>query len=230
MHIDSYEIDAASIRRKAHMQHDFARFARVMSKALVALAICLGLGSAQAVVINFDNLTYVPSDPDFDCFCDHPLTDEYLSQGLLIEDGFLSTYGYRDPVNVVSAPNFLLGGNQLRLRFVGALPTFVSMYVSAGLQDAVFLNAYGDHGLIDSKQTSGYAGPFNDTPYVPKQHVSFASELGISLITLESFYGSRVSADVDDLTFLYGSPVPEPSSLALLSAGLLLILSLRTRH
>lgn len=193
--------------------------------ALLAIIFTtLSLASfAHAATINFDDLTYVPrTDTDFDCFCDHPLADEYRTQGLRIYNGYLATYGnYTRPEMIVSPRNFLLGGPNLQLQFTGTLPTSVSMYVSSALEDAIFVEAYGTAGLISIIQTPGYAGPPDDIFYVPKQYVSFYSAAGISDITLTSYYGSRVGAIVDDLKFDYAK-VPEPSSLILLCIGLLM--------
>jgi hypothetical protein len=189
---------------------------RVM--ALVTICIAIGLGSAaQAITINFDDLVYIPGD----CFCDNPLTDQYQSQGLLIDDGYLAlTQNLPDSENAVSPPQYLLGGNILQFNFVGALPTFVSMYVSSFFEESIFLNAFDAVGQVTSVKTSGWAGPEDNTPYQPNQYVSFTSPLGFSGITIEGFYNMRVSAAIDNLTYEYAS-VPEPSSLFMFSVGLL---------
>lgn len=186
------------------------------------LAVPFGLFMAlpaHAVIINFDDLTLVPSDPDVPCFCDYPLTNEYASQGLIIEGGFLAEYGEEDK-NTVSGPNYLLGSNYLRLSFVGTLPTFISMIVSAAHEEAIYFDVFGSDGLIDEQQTNGYAGPHNDTPYTPNQLMTFTSAEGISSVVIEGFYNLRTSAMIDDLTYEYTS-VPAPSSLVLLGLGLL---------
>ena len=199
--------------------------------AFTAICIFLGLTSfAQATTINFDDLVYVPStDTEFDCFCDHPLTNEYLAQGLQISDGYLATYdNYQRSGAVVSSPNFLLGGAYLTLSFVGPLPTSVSMYVSSAFEDAIFVNAFGPAGFNALVQTLGYAGPPDEIMYVDKQYVSFYSATGISDITLNSYYGMRVGAFVDDLNFEY-TKVPEPASLILFVMGLFIFAGRRLR-
>src|ERR1035437_9650726 len=86
--------------------------------------------AGQAVTINFDDIPYIPgSGLDPAAFDYHPLTNEYLSRGLQIERGYLAVYGSDYP-SPVSQPNYLLGSHFLQFSFVGALPTFVSMYVT----------------------------------------------------------------------------------------------------
>ena len=195
-------------------------FLAIIKKRFLAIPLGLFVSlPASAVVINFDDLTLVPSDPDFPCFCDYPLTNEYESQGLVIDGGFLAEYSEWDE-NIVSGPNYLMGSNYQQLSVVGALPTFVSMMVSAAHEEAIFFDIFGAGGLIDEQQTSGYAGPYNDTPYTPNQLMTFTSAEGISSIVIEGFYNLRTSAMIDDLTYEYTS-VPAPSSLVLLGLGLL---------
>ncbi len=186
--------------------------------AVVALALT-GASSANAVMIDFDDIQYVPADEMFPHFSDNPLTDQYLDKGLLIDGGFLVGQSFPNGTNA----NQLLGSNFLLLRFVGSLPTYVSMYVSAAFDQAVFLNAFGEDGWLAQQQTSGYAGPYNETPYTDNQLVSFYAPEGISFITLEAFYGLRTGAVVDNLFYDYSTSVPEPSLLILLISGLLMI-------
>lgn len=188
--------------------------------AMIVGVLFFDVATVHATTISFDDLTYVP-DPDFPCFCDDPLTDQYLSKGLLIDGGFLVP---ADP-----SGNGLLGSNILQLNFVGAFPTFVSMYVSAPNQDVIYLDARGLSGTSIHKQTTGWGGPFDDTPYLPNQLISFNSPDGFNSITLEGFYDLRVEAFIDDLTFTYASGVPEPSSLVLFSIGLFGYVLLRRR-
>src|SRR5690554_1749010 len=69
--------------------------------------------SAKAVVIDFDDLEYVYGPEDF--FGDHPVKNEYQEQGLLIDGGYLGLWeNLDDPI--VSAPNYLLAGNQLKFK------------------------------------------------------------------------------------------------------------------
>lgn len=184
--------------------------------------------NAQAAFIDFDDLTYIPEYPEMPFFADTPVTDQYLSKGLLVDDGYLQPYNFFnepepevDPGHI-SGPNFLLGGNFLSLSFVGdALPDFVGMYVGSGIGEKIFLEAYGTSGLLFSKNTEGDSGP-SSTPYTHKQYVSFEADEGIKRINIWGYYNSRVSASIDDLTFTYAE-VPEPSSFILLCLGVFAI-------
>jgi len=183
------------------------------------------VNNAHAVFINFDDLTYVPESPEWPHFADTPVTDQYVSQGLLVLDGYLNPYYYSlegelEP-NAISGPNYLLGSTAFALQFVGGnLPTYVGMYVGSGGQEAIFLEAYGKSGLLGSARTEGLAPPTWDTPYKPRQYVSFEFAEGITQINMWGAFGGRVSASVDDLTFTYAD-VPEPSSFILLCLGIL---------
>jgi hypothetical protein len=170
--------------------------------------------STYAVVIDFDDLVPV-YDPVSPCFCDNPLTNQYESQGLLIDNAYLngdSTDGG------LTYENILLSGPYTALYFVGQLPTFVSMNVTSSNGDAIFLTAYGPGGGAGEYQTAGFAGSDDDPPVIPNEFVSFHSEAGISQINIDSYYFLRVSAAIDNLTFTY-SAVPEPSPLILMLLG-----------
>jgi len=199
-----------------------------LSVFLYVLAI-----KAHAVLIDFDDLTYVPQYPEMPFFADTPVTDQYLSQGLLVVDGYLMPYNWFNPdaelgPEAISGPNYLLGGNTLDLYFVGEnLPTFVGMYIGSGNGETIFLEAYGVSGVLFSTYTAGDGGPYS-APYTDKQYVSFESEAGITRINMWGFYSSRVSARVDDLTFTYAD-VPEPSSLLLLCAGIFALIYKRAK-
>jgi hypothetical protein len=204
----------------------FATF-RCLFKAFAAIVFLFTFSlSAHAVLINFDDLTYVPVDPEDPSFDDFPLDNQYLSQGLSISNAFLLPYDMdsgSDP-DRISGPNYLLAGaagDDMTLSFVGRLPTHVGMYVGAFSHEMIFTDAYGPAGLIASLHTAGDGGPFNDqSPYIPKQYLTFESAGGISRIDLSGWYGSRVSGFVDDITYTYAD-VPEPSPLVLLGLGVL---------
>lgn len=198
-----------------------ASIKRILVLATIALSLGLASGTARAVLIDFDDIPYlIPgSDADPTHFAYHPLTDEYLAQGLLIDGGFLTEYASSD-TDAVSRPNFLLGGNFLTFSFVDTLPTYVSMYVSEVNEFAVGVSVYGTSGLLYEMLTAGWPADGSDVypPYEPNQFVSFSAPSGISSITLTSVANLRTSAMVDDLTYTVAL-VPEPSSLALLAIG-----------
>lgn len=181
---------------------------------LIGILIFLGVVSvkANAVVIDFDNRPVIPG-----YFYDNALTNEYESLGLIIEGGYLS--GRTNPDGTYD--NHLLAGNNLMLTFTGALPTFLSMYVSSHYGSVVSLTALGPEGYRSSHRTSGWAGPHDDTPYLPNQYVSFTSPTGISSLGVSDFFGMRTGATIDNLTIEHHAIVPEPSSLILLLAGCL---------
>lgn len=201
----------------------FAYFAAIVLFSSVAL-------KAHAVLINFDDLTYVPVDPEYPFFADVPLDNQYLSQGLSISNAYLQPY-YIDPdsppdPDVISGPNYLLAGasgDVMTLSFVGTLPTYVGMYVGSFINEMIFTKAYGPSGLISSPYTTGDGGPFNDqSPYVPRQYLTYESAAGISKIELWGWYGGRASGYVDDITYTY-SEVPEPAPLTLFGLGVLVL-------
>jgi len=179
--------------------------------AITAIGISMGIAnSALATLIDFDDLNPV-YDPDFPCWCDNPLTDQYLSQGLLIDGAW---------VNGENHDNVMLTSNWASLDFVGVLPTFVSMYVTSQRGDAIYFDASNPSGYGESKHTAGWQGPFEeDIPPIPNELITFSSESGISHIIIQGFYNMRTEAAIDNLTFTYSS-VPEPSPIALICLGL----------
>lgn len=187
------------------------------SVGVVVLGIIFSMSPRSlAVTIDFDDLVPI-YDPTFPCFCDNPLTDQYASKGLLIENAYLNGESHDGGLTY---ENILLSGPYTRLNFIGNLPTFVEMYVTSAHEDAIYLTAFGVDGFISSAQTPGFAGSDDDPPAAPNQLVSFSSALGIQSITIDSFYFLRTGASIDNLTYTYASAVPEPSSLALLIVGL----------
>jgi len=106
-----------------------------------------------------------------------PLTNQYESKGLLIDNAYLN--GGSDDGGLTYA-NIGLSGPTPPLYFVGRLPTFFSMNVTTVGGDAIFLTAYGPSGGAGDYQTGGYAGPHDDSPVIPNELVSFRSDTGIS--------------------------------------------------
>lgn len=161
---------------------------------------------AQAVLIDFDDLTYVPDNPMSPSFGDTPLNNQYKSQGLLIGNAFLLPYG--EGRDSISQKNFLLAGasgDVMTLSFVGKLPTYVGMYLGGDPLGVLYTSVYGPPGLVASheKEDGGW------------EYVSFKSPKGISKIEMFASQQTRVSgAMIDDITYTYAE-VPEPSALAL---------------
>jgi len=191
-------------------------------RLITASALSISASFAHATFINFDDIQYVPADNESPNFYDTPLTNQYDNKGLIVDDGYILPYLSEEGVPLQS--NYLLGGNVLSLNFFGDLPTVVSMYVTSLVGDAIFLNAYNSSGLVQEIRTKGTHGEWGTPDYEeesePNQFVSFDVAAGISRITVENYYNSRVSARIDDLTFTRNASVPEPSSLLLFALGL----------
>lgn len=177
--------------------------------------LCGTAPSALAVTIDFNDL--VPfNDPADPCFCDNPLTDQYASKGVLFSGSYFEGESHDGGLTY---ENRMLAGPDAQITFIGNLPTFVEMYVTSVSGDAVGLTATGPNGWGDSKLTPGFNGSEDDPPAIPNFLMSFSSASGIQRIDIGAFYDLRISAAIDNLTFTDTS-VPEPSSLALLMAGL----------
>lgn len=201
------------------VHHTLAIIQRLRQHCLYAVML-LACAHVQAVTINFDDIERV-TDPENPFWADQPITDQYLSKGLLVDGGYLNTYYEGEPDKWVSGPNYLQGGPYFGLRFVGNLPLFVSLVVTSSHEDVVFLNASCGDGSMLSSETPGWAGPDKNSPFQAKNLITFSSAHGISHIDISAFYFLRNSAMVDDLVFHYS--VDEPGSLALLLLGLFAI-------
>lgn len=202
----------------------------VKNTSLLLLMVFALVNPAHAVRINFDDIPYVPIDPEWPQFYDVDVTDQYLSQGLLIEGGYL---GRRYPLeDNVANPQFLFGSNFMRMTFVGErLPNYVSMTVSSVFDYANIINFYGPNGHLYEMITSGERGIDNSTPYRRDQPISFTSHTGISEITFEGAFNMRWGTLVDNLYFK-SSPqkvVPEPGLLVLFCMGILLLILFRLK-
>lgn len=188
-------------------------FKKTFKRAATLAAIFTAIGTANnafATFIDFDDLNPV-YDEVYPCWCDNPLTDQYLSKGLLINGAW---------VNGGNSQNVMLTSNWASLNFVGELPTFFSVNINSVHDDAVLLSIYGENGLISEEHTAGWTGP--DDEYIPvilNELFSFSAEQGISHIVIQGYYGLRTGAEIDNLNYTYSS-VPEPSSLALVCIGL----------
>lgn len=190
-------------------------------QGLVTIVISLLLStSAYATVIDFDDLDPVYQE-EFPCWCDNPISDEYIDKGLLIHGSWV----------VGAKPhNSMLTSNWGGLEFVDELPTFLSMNVSSAYGDAVYLDFYGEQGFLRTIITSGWRNVEDEvTPPIPNEFISFTSDVGIKSVSIYSHWGMRVGAYIDNITFITAT-VPESSSLALISLGLLGLLLRRFRN
>lgn len=199
--------------------------------SLIFLLVFALINPAHAVRINFDDIPYVPIDPEWPQFYDVDVTDQYLSKGLLIEGGYL---GRRyPPEDNLANPQFLFGSNFMRMTFVDdRLPNYVSMTVSSVFDSyANIINFYDPNGHLYEMITSGERGIDNSTPYRRDQPISFTSRTGISEITFEGAFNMRWGTMVDNLYFK-SSPqkvVSEPPSLLLFCMGILLVILFRRK-
>lgn len=176
------------------------------------LLLTVAVGRAQAITINFDDLNpedFINAEGSDDWL--FPLSNEYESVGLIFQDNAYLIGGGGN--NFVNGPGF-------SFRFVGNLPTYVSMYVGSSVGYKVGVDAFGVNGDRDHKVTDGAIHGMTDeesTPYRDNQFVSFYMPEGISKIHLSG----QGDAYIDNLYF--GAEVPEPGSWILFCFGLLAI-------
>lgn len=210
------------------IKNDAYSLAYLKYTALLFLMAFAFINPARAASITFDDIPYIPIDPEWPQFYDVDVTDQYLSEGLLIEGGYL---GRRyPPEDHLANPQFLFGSNFMRMTFVGdRLPNYVTMTVNSVFESyANVINFYGPNGHLYEMITSGFDGWEPYKPYRLNQPISFTSHTGISEITFEGALNMRWGTLVDDLKFK-SSPqtaVPEPGLLLLFCLGLgVLVLS-----
>jgi hypothetical protein len=206
----------------------------VLSRAVAASTIALASASAQATFITFDELPWVP----IDAFFENPVTTQYASLGVTFEVAFLAqTYYSGTPPAHLN--QYLLGGNSMQVNFSGTLPHYVnfnmsSPYGSSSESYAVAVDAQGHEigrGRTGGLYPDGSQDPpwRQDLPYKENRLISFASQAGISSLYFYDAYGSRLSSSIDNLYFAAVPAVPEPAALALLGAGLVVLVVGRRR-
>lgn len=191
----------------------FFRLSRCVAtlSGLFVISLAVASQNAQATFIDFNDLNPV-YDEQFPCWCDNPLSDEYLDKGMQI---------YGAWVNGENGQNVMLTSNWASIKFVDSLPNFISMNVTSHYGDSIFLQFFGVNGFLFSHSTSGWQGwEENSTPVIPNEFVSFNASEGIEYVTIHGFYNMRIGAAIDNLTF-ENRMVPEPSMLLLLLSGLI---------
>lgn len=197
----------------------------IVVKKLATTAVfffALGVGCANATFIDFDDLAY---DPDYPLFDSHPVTDQYISQGVLFDDAYLRPYS-ADSESVISSPNYLLSVVSMGITFLGDAPTFVSLHVNSWRHEIIHFDFYSDSGHIASLETKGFMMMTGEDLYEPNQLISLAAAEGIRKIHINEINPSK-AGEIDDLTFTYG--VSESSPLVLSGLGLLLVLGMSAR-
>ena len=182
--------------------------------------------SANAVVINFDELDqslYLRPGEDEAIA---PLTNEYESLGMVfVDSAYLVTY--QEWGTPVSLPNYVAGPG-FGIKFVGSeLPTYVSFYLGSDSHAAVEIDVTGPNYRSSVVSSGGIHGmtDYLGTPYIPNEVFSFYSPTGISLIDFSGQSGNYI----DNITYTYAKDVvvPEPSALILFGFGLLGLISSR---
>jgi len=200
-----------------------------------AAAIALASASAQATFITFDELSWVP----IDAFFDNPVTTQYASLGVTFETGYLAQTNYSGlpPAHI---NQYLLGAHDMLVSFSGTLPLYVNLNMSSpwGESSESYVTALdADRKIVGQGRTGGYypdgsqdpPGGRQDLPYQANRPIFLSSSSGIAFLQFGDAYGSRLSSSIDNLYFGVVPAVPEPATIALLCAGLAVLVWGRRR-
>lgn len=207
------------------MHHPTARLRHWLRRSAVALGAATAALTAQAALITFDERPWV-FGPDEYAWYSNPVDEEYSALGVHFNTGYLQPSGHGAPFNT----QYLLGGPYFSITFSGTLPTFVSLAFSSPIPNlrATVSASTADGASAGSFDTGGFywAGPelgFVETPYHDNSHATFHSDSGIARLDFDTYASSRIIAKIDNLYFGAVAAVPEPASLAMLTAGLLVL-------
>jgi len=211
---------------------------RALATASLALLISLSALSAQAVTINFDNLTATAPVAGLPVPAASQLTNQYANQGVMFSSlgGFASVVNFGP--NTPSSPNAIAASTSDGLLSY-AVPieiTFVSPSDSQVPAVTDFVSIRGDLFIMGVGTNTMIALDINGDPIdfdiqiEPPASILSVTGFGIHKVIL---IGSTTTA-FDDLSFNPVVVVPEPSSVALgamamAAIGLVVIRSRKTR-
>ena len=186
---------------------------------LTAAAATLSIAAAPAAAafVTFEEFPYEQGE-----MLGQPITDQYASFGVLVNDGYMGMGPGTD--------QFLAGGSGFSISFTGAMqPRYVSFNMSSmdipGAE--AYVRAFNGSQQVGFGRTGGFFptenGPQQVLPYVPDRLISFAVPGGISQLSFSNSYIHRFTARIDNLYFGLVPAVPEPPALLLFAAGLPLL-------
>ena len=190
-----------------------------------AAALCIVAAPATAAFVTFEEIPYQQGE-----MFGQPITDQYASFGMLVNDGYLGA----------GPDQFLVGGSGFSISFLGAaLPRYVSFNMSSmdvpGAE--AYVTAFNGTRQVGFGRTGGVFptenGPQQVMPYVPDRLISFAVPEGVSQLTFSNSYIHRFTASIDNLYFSAVPAVPEPPALLLFAVSLPLLVGVarwRTRR
>lgn len=177
----------------------------------------------RAALITFDDLPTNSGEPT-------ELIDQYAALGVTFGGAAVDEDHWDASV---SSPNVASDhyGPGMSIQFTGALPNFVSLYVSTAWEQSAYISFRSTDGQVTHFVTDGWRGLEElSTLYRDRQLVSF-SGADISHVYLGEFYGRRGSLLIDDLMFDHiDVEVSEPPMMSLLTVALLLLLRDKRRH
>lgn len=173
--------------------------------AFIGFSCAFGV-AANAVVIDFDDLVY--SSKPVSAY-DQPIDDEYAAKGVT----FFETYLDRD---ITTLNQFAFGLGGLYMRFPDALPTRVSFDLFTESVDGLDVHIFGPDGTT-----------YENLFVAGNTYLSLINPNGITRIELVN-QQYRTVLGLDNLSITFA--VPEPATIVLLVAGLVLISMARRRR